>query len=156
VVFTGQNNGEVFPLGKTRSDIINALRKKEPHHFKLYGKGWGHGVKEGPSGVYLNAKIGLNIGHYATRLTYSNRVLQIMSNGAMLLCHSAGDIDHVFRDNAVYFKDYGDLLNRIEYYLKHEDERVNIARKGFDFVNSNLTWKHKAIEIVEMIKNYAG
>lgn len=154
VVFTGQNSGNMFPLSATREEYLVKLKKAFGDIINIHGKGWGLDVEHAPSGIYGNAKIGINIGHYSTEWTYSNRVLQIMSNGALALIHDVGNIREIFGDNAVYFKNYKELGKRINHYLLHEEERERIAMNGYNFVNNNLTWKHKADNIIKMIAKY--
>jgi hypothetical protein len=83
LVFTGQNSGEIFPLSRFRYELITGLQHRIGKYFELYGKGWknSNGVEVG-SGIYAHAKMGLSVGHFPTTATYSNRVLQIMGNGA--------------------------------------------------------------------------
>jgi glycosyltransferase involved in cell wall biosynthesis len=149
LVFTGQNSGDIFPLSEFRKTVIQGLKNHIGDDFKLYGKGWVNAdAKQIDSGIYARAKIGLSVGHFDTEGTYSNRVLQIMSNGALCLVHNRKGLSDVFGDNVVYFEDVKDAFEKYLYYIKHESERKYIAEKGRTFVDNNLTWKHKAKDIL--------
>jgi hypothetical protein len=149
LVFTGQNSGDIFPLSKTRTKIIEGLKNLAGDGFNIYGKGWKNATaKNISSGIYARALMGISVGHYDTRGTYSNRVLQIMSNGALCLMQRRKGLEDIFKDNVVYFDTAKECYAKYLYYLDHENERFEIAEKGRTFVDNNLTWKHKAKDIL--------
>jgi hypothetical protein len=151
VCFTGQHSKD-FPLSTFRRDMVRGLQKRVGKAFHVYGANWGksNGERIG-SGVYGMAKIGVNVGHYNTKGTYSNRVLQIMTNGAMCLAHNSKGLRDVFTDHIVYFEGIKDCVEKINYYLEHDNERIEIAKKGKHFVDNYLTWKDKGKTICELI-----
>ena len=59
-----------------------------------------------------------------------------------------------FLDYFVPGKDYAfyeseeDLLNKIAYYLTHEDERIAIARNGHDKIAAGHTFRHRVKEML--------
>ena len=44
-----------------------------------------------------------------------------------------------------------DLLQKIEYYLTHDDERVAIAENGFHRLEANHTYYHRVEEILSYL-----
>ncbi|HPF92945.1 MAG TPA: glycosyltransferase [Tenuifilaceae bacterium] len=153
IVFTGQNLNDLFPLSKFRKAIIEGLKHRIKDNFYIYGKGWECSDKESEvSSIYSEALIGLSVGHYNTNGTYSNRVLQIMSNGALCLMHESNGIKSIFGDNVVYFTDVKDAFRKYNYLMANKQELEMIAEKGRLFAENNLTWKHKA----EIILKYGS
>ncbi len=63
------------------------------------------------------------------------RMYEIPAHGTMLLCDKAGLNAHeqIFEPDkeAVYYDSIEDAIEKIEYYLKHDEERERIARAGF-------------------------
>lgn len=55
---------------------------------------------------------------------------------------------YVPREDFVYYESKDDLLSKIDYYLKHEDERIAIAKNGFERTTANHTYKHRIDEMV--------
>jgi len=153
IVFTGQNLNDIFPLSKFRKAIVEGLKHRIKDKFFVYGNGWTISDKEStPSSIYSEALIGLSVGHYNTNGTYSNRVLQIMSNGALCLMHESAGIKNIFGDNVVYYTDVKDAFRKYNYLMANPNELKELAEKGRQFIENNFTWKHKA----EIIYNYGS
>mgnify|MGYP003316955199 FL=1 len=51
-------------------------------------------------------------------------------------------------EDFVYYESKDDLLSKIDYYLNHEDERIAIAKNGFERTAANHTYKHRIEEMV--------
>ena len=43
-------------------------------------------------------------------------------------------------EDFVFYESKQDMISKIEYYLKHEDERVAIARNGYERTVANHTY----------------
>ena len=52
-------------------------------------------------------------------------------------------------EDFVYYESMEDLLQKIDYYLVHEDEREAIAKNGHDKVSAGHTFRHRVREILE-------
>lgn len=156
--FTGQNSGERFPLSVARRQMVRAVKAELGADFHIYGTGWGALANRGKISdrVYRRVKIGLSIGHYNTRGTFSNRMMSIMGHGALCLCHRTKGLEEVFTDgeHLVMFDDIDDLLLSYRYYLDHETERLAIAGAGRTFVEKFLTWSYKGYQIAGLLKKY--
>jgi len=107
--------------------------------------------------LYARAKIGINF-----HITYgigNARLFEVPANGAMLLSDGVGyGLEEIFRlgDEALGFNDVDEAIDKIEYYLSHDDERIKIARKGFQRVIDNYlmptTLKYAIHAILEETK----
>ena len=75
----------------------------------------------------------------------SPRVFEILSCGAFQLCDDQRDVFSLFKDgeDLVKFVDTNDLINKINYYLAHPEERKEIAAKGRRNVIANHTYVHR-------------
>jgi len=85
---------------------------------------------------YWNSRIGLNM-HYSERPSETGnvRMYEVPAHGAMLLCDKATHDSHslIFEPDveAVYYDSTRDAIDRAEYYLAHEEERIDIAKAGY-------------------------
>ena len=63
------------------------------------------------------------------------RMYEAPAHGMMLLCDKAGLDAHaqIFEPDkeAVFYDSIEDAIEKIEYYLEHEEERIRIAQAGF-------------------------
>jgi spore maturation protein CgeB len=46
-----------------------------------------------------------------------------------------------------------ELLEKANYYLKHDKEREEIAKRGHDKCRNNFTWTHRIKKILEFVGN---
>lgn len=153
ISFSG-NNYDVFILSKLREKYVNFLRKTFKERFFLCGNNWGANITREHYSLACNAKIGIAINNCNTSRTYSNRMYQIMGHKLLCLCYNTKNIAQVFEPakHFVLFNTKKDMQEKIDYYLEHEAERLQIAENGYSFVNDNHTWLHKAIQIVRFLK----
>jgi hypothetical protein len=91
---------------------------------------------EEKGGIYDRARIGFNM-HLSDipSETGNARMYEVTAHGAMLLCDKAGLDAHkmIFEPDkeAVFYDSMEDAIDKIHYYLEHEEEREAIARAGF-------------------------
>ena len=91
---------------------------------------------------YCSTKIGFNM-HLSERPaeTGNKRLYEVPAHGMMLLCDKAGLNGHeqlfVPDKEAVFYDSIEDAIDKIEYYLAHDEEREKIARAGFARVHSD-------------------
>jgi spore maturation protein CgeB len=64
--------------------------------------------------------------------TYTRRTFEIPAMRSFMLSEYTDDLASLFKEGheAAYFRSREELLDKIRYYLKHEDERRAIARNG--------------------------
>ncbi len=82
--------------------------------------------------ILSQAKIGLNFSFSVDKHQLKGRAIYTMLSGALLLESKNNQITHCFinGEDFVFFDNKNDLLNKIKYYLNHENERIKIARSG--------------------------
>lgn len=111
--------------------------------------------EESMPAVFRYSKINLNISLRSIRSGIPLRAFDIMGAGGFLLTNYQADFFDYFQpgEDFVYYESEADLLNKIDYYLTHEEERRQIARNGHDKVKQHHTFRHRVEEMLEIIKN---
>ena len=92
--------------------------------------------------IFNGAKINL---HFAPRNIHSAaslRVFDVLACKGFLLTTWQPEIVELFDDGTelVTFSETDEMLDKIDYYLKHEDERSKIARAGYDKILKEYTY----------------
>lgn len=83
--------------------------------------------------IITNSKIALNYSRYNDIELYSSdRIVQLTANGILTMSPKIPKYDKLFNDNeVVYFADFNDFQEKLEYYLQNQEERIKIAKNGF-------------------------
>jgi spore maturation protein CgeB len=96
--------------------------------------------------LYWRTKIGFNM-HVSDHPyeTGNMRMYEVPAHGMMMVCDKAGADAHarIFEPNreAVYYDSLKEAIELIEYLLHHEDERVRIAKAGFERYWRDYEWE---------------
>lgn len=147
-----------------RAAMFNGLNFNG-HNARIVGVGWEEGVGDTQDGVpnaelikyYQSTKIALNY-HRQTTVVESQekiqgesigpRAYEISACGAFQLCDDTRpELYEVFGNTVVTYHDADDLQAKIEYYLSHEDERLDMAREAFNRVQP-CSFHNRVAEIV--------
>ncbi|MCR5425858.1 MAG: DUF3880 domain-containing protein [Lachnospiraceae bacterium] len=96
------------------------------------------------------AKINLNITLRSITSGIPLRVFDILGAGGFLLTNYQPDLADCFESGRdfVYYESDADLIDKIEYYLSHEDERQEIAANGLERVRTMHSWDARLQAIV--------
>jgi glycosyltransferase involved in cell wall biosynthesis len=101
--------------------------------------------------VYSQSKIVFNT---SINGDVTMRLFEGAACGAMVLTDSTsnglGELFGIDREIVVYQND-ADLIDKITYYLTQADERIAIARAGYDRVQAQHTYQHRVQKILEPI-----
>ncbi|NQT03224.1 MAG: glycosyltransferase, partial [Planctomycetes bacterium] len=91
--------------------------------------------------TYMRSKITLNFSRHGDSFQFKGRVFESILCGAMLLEEENPETTKWFEPMLEYvpFKNNHDLLDRIRYYLEHDSERDEIARRGLEKANERYT-----------------
>jgi len=107
--------------------------------------------KEEISNIYSKSKIVFNC---SVNGDLNMRVFESLASGSMLITDRIDNgLYDLFKDGVhlVSYQDEGSLLKKIEYYLKHDEEREAIATSGMQLALSAHTYKHRVQTILETI-----
>ena len=82
--------------------------------------------------VYNRSKINLNLTLKTIKTGIPLRVWDILGAGGFCLTNYQAELPLYFENgkDLVYFESRDDLLKKVEYYLAHDEERMEIARNG--------------------------
>ena len=100
--------------------------------------------------VFKQSRINLNITLRSIKSGIPLRCFDIMGSGGFLLSNFQGDFLDFFvpGEDFVYYESESDLLGKIDYYLRNEREREEIARNGHDKVAERHTYRHRVREMM--------
>lgn len=103
--------------------------------------------------VFKKAKINLNISLRSIIAGMPLRAFDIMGAGGFLMTNYQSDFLEFFTpgEDYEYYDSQADLMNKIEYYLAHEDERAAIARNGFEKIAAHHTYEHRVDEMLSYL-----
>ena len=160
IVFVGR------PYNKVQR--LLEIKRRFGKRFKLYGR-WGglksrvrtllkHGVWVVPlpdhefASFYQNSKIGINI--HLTCGAPNRRIFQLMANGVMQISDNPETVARLYAidKEIVCFESTDELLEKIDYYLNHEEERMQIAYNGYLKTINQYSRKQTTRNAIENIK----
>jgi len=103
--------------------------------------------------IYNNSKIAINIHHGQSVYGCNPRFLEILGSGTFQIVDDNIFIKENFVENKefVSFKNYDDLINKINYYIANEKKRVEIAEDGYQKAIENHTFKARILDILNVI-----
>lgn len=104
--------------------------------------------------VFQNSKINLNMTLRSIHTGIPLRAMDIMGCGGFLLTNYQEDFLEYFEPNVdyVYYSGQRELLDLADYYLAHEEERIEIARNGYQKVKAGHTYRHRVEFLLTQMK----
>jgi spore maturation protein CgeB len=140
----------VGAMFRNKLPLLAKVKKAFGRRFKLHGRGswkmnlyWN--LKFGFPGwirsigfdefipLYHRTKIGINVHNRGDYTVGGYRMFELPANGVMQIC-DGGEFLETFFDvgtEVVGYRSADDLIDKIRYYLIHEEERLAIARAGY-------------------------
>jgi spore maturation protein CgeB len=81
------------------------------------------------------------------------RVFDVLGCGGFLITNYQHEIAECFENGRelVIYEDIPDLIVKVNYYLTHENERLRIARNGYEKVKSEYTFEKRMKSILSDI-----
>lgn len=103
--------------------------------------------------VFRDSKINLNISLKSILTGIPLRCIDIMGCGGFLLTNYQADLFRHFEPGVHfdYFTDENDMLQKIDYYLTHEDERMTIAENAKETIKLNHNLTNYLQEMIEFV-----
>ena len=90
----------------------------------------------------------------------SGKYYEVMACGTLLLTTEPDDLNKLgFYNNEhliIYKDDFSDLQDKIEYFLKHDKEREEIAKNGMDMVRNRHSHKVRVKEFTSIVEAEIG
>ena len=113
---------------------------------------WVDYVNDMPKVFYLS-KINLNITSRSIETGVPQRVWDIMSVGGFCITNYQEELEDYFviDKELVVYHSLDELMEKIDYYLKHEDERLRIAINGYKAVRNKHDSKERLQRVIQYI-----
>lgn len=141
-------------------DILKRIKRVFGRNFRLNGffkikHNLYFNIKHGYSGwvrpvsfqervqLYQRTKIGFNI-HWNEYGLGNQRLYHLPANGVMQICDCPDYLGRIFEPGKeiVAYKNIDDLLDKLRYFLNHDNERKEIALNGYKRVIKDYRFKH--------------
>ena len=134
--------GSLPPVWANDNAIKPMMQKKHVHH-------------EEKSKAFNGAKIVLNNLHPAVINGTNKRTFEIGGCGAFQLVKYRPALDDLFDvgKEIIAYLSFDDMIEKIEYYLKNDDERTKIAEAGYKRAHKDHTLE---IRLISMFKTIFG
>lgn len=161
VSFTGT------PYFQERIDMLKAVENAgiDLHIFGNNPDGWkNNGFKnvhnpvfdEELSKIVSQSKIMIGINSSRNYGMWSIRPIQVMLCGGFMIEQYVLGMERELRDGCEYWDTYKDIIEKIRYYLEHEDERLAIAKRGYEIATTTLTNKSRCAELIVLFEQYTN
>jgi hypothetical protein len=128
-----------------------ALARDSAVRAEYRGEAWGLDMYE----VLSRSRISLNR-HIDVAEGYANnmRLFETTGVGSLLLTEAAPNLPDLFAPGreVVTYEDEDDLLEKIEHYLEHDDERAEIATAGQRRTLSEHTYRRRMTELAAILE----
>ncbi len=149
-----------------RKELLTMIGEKYGISLYTYGQNKDFGppgvVNMGPADyfevmpyVFKCSKINLNITLRSIQNAIPLRCFDILGAGGFLLSNYQVDLERHFipGEDYVYYESREDLIDKIGYYLKNDDERKEIAFNAHEKISKEHTFDVRVEQIIEMVKN---
>jgi len=141
-----------------RDKYINEIKKKNIPIYLIGGeRGEGYIPIEEVFDIYWNSKINLNFsrtGYNEEKLGMKGRIFEVPMAGGFMLTEYVPGLENYFEidKEIVCFRDSKEMIDKIKYYLNHDEERRAIAKAGWERARANYTSFHTLSKVFEEIE----
>ncbi len=144
VSWTWAGLGHIFMKKKGNRSVENG-RKTPWNYFKLFLQG--EIVPQPVADIIANVKLFL----FGRREQIKGRTFEVPGCGGFLMTGDADNLRDYYIDGReiVVFRNVGDLVKKIRYYLTHDREREAIAKAGYERTLRDHTYEKRFRDIFE-------
>lgn len=105
--------------------------------------------------VYMGSKINLNISLKGIEGGTIQRVMDVMGAGGFVLSNYCEETAELFEEDKeiVMYKTPEELFEKVDYYLKHDKEREQIALAGHRKVIACYTYEEKLKKLLDWVES---
>jgi len=88
------------------------------------------------------------------------RYFEIMAGNRGLLICNRMENPEVYKDiliedlNCIMFSTIDEFIEKVDYYLNHEEERMKIVNQAYKYFMENLTWDKHIIKVNNILRKY--
>lgn len=150
-------SSKVSELDRIRT--LNALAENHSVHLytqsdtstvpKVVNKGPADSNHEMPF-IFKCSKINLNITSKSIKTGLPLRIFDVLACQGFLITNFQSEIPEYFVDGVdlVTYDSIPDLIEKVDYYLTHEEERLQIAKNGYEKVKDYYTYVHSINQMI--------
>lgn len=143
----GEIELDVWGYGLESLPADSSLRKR------FHGEAWGLEMYN----VFYNSEIVVNR-HSSAAENFANnmRLYEATGVGSFLITDEKDNLGELFETGKEIetYSDAGELIDKIRYYLTHEEERCAIARAGQERTLRDHTYRQRMKELEQIIERY--
>jgi len=153
IIFTGKDQHIHYPTEQVRTEIINRLASMDNCAIygclgrpQIFGMDYYFAISGAKTALSINAANDIQLYH-------SDRLTHYLSCGTFVLAKSVPDSNRLFRDgeHLRYFETAEEFFKLLDWYLKHDDERLKIANAGMEYIHSEFNCTKIAGYILDCI-----
>nr|CAJ71380.1 hypothetical protein kustc0635 [Candidatus Kuenenia stuttgartiensis] len=170
---SGNFQCDVSFVGSWSKNRENLLKKLHLFNVQIYGSGWHRAVVsfrgipnihlmnksvhlEDFSRVIKRSKICLNILTIENRDQTNLRNFEIPACKGFQLCNRTPQLLKIFKEGEeiALYENEQELIDKIRYYLDHEEARIKVAENGFKAViNGDHTYKSRCKQLISAVES---
>ncbi|MBR1391535.1 MAG: glycosyltransferase [Lachnospiraceae bacterium] len=130
---------------------VTLYAPEKPADIKLRYKGYAEYHTQMPQ-IFYNSRINLNITLRSIQSGIPLRVIDILGAGGFLLTNYQSELADYFSygETIMWYESPEDMMMKIDYYLKHDTEREQLALKGHERAEQIFTYERLLPEIFQI------
>ena len=143
---------EILSVLSNHFDVALYTRSNTESLPKVHNMGAAHTLTEMPK-IFHASKINLNITMRPIETGLSLRIWDVLGCGGFLITNYQAEIPEYFeigKDLEVY-ENRNDLIQKVNYYLQHDAERMEIALNGYEKVANYHTYEMRLAEMIRIL-----
>ena len=148
ICFIGSICEEPSSMGSSRLQLLDAAFSTFPNFYfgMRTAQDPTYCVYQDAAYKYNQSRIVINCSR-ADRL--ERRVFEALATGSLLITNEVAKLNELFVDGKelVTYRSIPEALNKIAYYLEHQDEATKIAEAGYELVRSKHTYRNRVLEL---------
>ena len=104
--------------------------------------------------IYAHSKINLNLSIKGMEGATPQRVMDITGAGGFAITNYCEETLELFEEDKeiVTYKSPEELLEKVDYYLVHDEERKKIARAGYEKTLNCYTYDKKLTQLMKWVE----
>lgn len=147
-------------------EIENYIPDQDTFKFAIYGSGWkkhanftsswrGELPYEQLPAVYTSSKLLIDDANHVTKPwgSVNSRVFDALASGILVLTNGAIGAKETFGDDFPCYDGVEELESKIQYFLTHPRERMQLAAKLHNDVLQRHTYRHRAQEFKKLLQS---
>jgi spore maturation protein CgeB len=139
---------------RCRMHGLTSIKRNVYYNIKYGFPGWIRPIAfEDYVPLYQRSKIGINLHNRGDYTVGSYRLFDVPGNGVMQISDGGEYLNTFFEvgKEIVGYRNVDDLIDKIRYYLSHDDEREAIARNGYGRVMKDHRFRDRMLQLGELI-----